>query len=129
MPITWTACYLGGHRPWLVCSVYCNGRYCGRRAAVLYGAGELFACRRCYELTYASQRETPLHRGIGQAQKIRMRLGGSANLYEPFPEKPKRMHRRTYLRLRGRAEAAEDYSNMLTMQWLNRLDHRLRRRR
>jgi hypothetical protein len=22
---------------------YCNGRYCGRRAAILYRAGELFA--------------------------------------------------------------------------------------
>jgi len=31
-----------------------NGRYCGRRAAILYGAGELFACRRCYGLSYAS---------------------------------------------------------------------------
>jgi hypothetical protein len=129
VPITWTACHLGGQRPWFVCSVYCNGRYCGRRAAVLYGAGELFACRRCYGLAYASQQETPMHRGIGQAQKIRTRLGGSANLCEPFPEKPTRMHWRTYLRLRARAEAAENHSNVLTMAWLNRLNHRLKPRR
>ena len=70
VPIAWTACHLGGQRPWFVCPVYCNGRYCGRRAAVLYGAGELFACRRCYGLAYASQQETPM-RGISQAQKIR----------------------------------------------------------
>jgi hypothetical protein len=63
VPITWTACHLGGQRPWFVCSVYRNGRYCGRRAAVLYGAGELFACRRCYGLAYASQQETPMRRG------------------------------------------------------------------
>ena len=105
MPVTWTACHLGGQRPWFVCSVYCNGRYCGRRAAVLYGAGELFACRRCYGLAYVSQQEAPMHRGVYRAQKIRMRLGGSANLCEPFPEKPKRMHRRTYLRLRARGFA------------------------
>jgi hypothetical protein len=129
VPITWTACHLGGQRPWFVCSVYCNGRCCGRRAAVLYGAGELFACRRCYGLAYASQQETPMHRGIGQAQKIRMRLGANANLCEPFPEKPKGMHWRTYLRLRARAEAAEGYSDMLTMQWINRLNHRPKRRR
>ena len=129
VPITWTACHLGGQRPWFVCSVYRNGRYCGRRAAVLYGAGELFACRRCYGLAYASQQETPMHRGISQAQKIRMELGGSANLCEPFPEKPKRMHWRRYLRLRARAGAAEDCSNVLMAQWLNRFNHRLKRRR
>ena len=32
--ITWTACHLGGRRPWFVCSVCSNGRYCGRRVAV-----------------------------------------------------------------------------------------------
>ena len=60
VPITWTACHLGGRRAWFRCAVYSNGRYCGRRVALLYGAGELFACRRCYGLAYASQREAPL---------------------------------------------------------------------
>jgi hypothetical protein len=39
VPITWTACHFGGQRSWFVCPVYRNGRYCGRRAAVLF-AGE-----------------------------------------------------------------------------------------
>ena len=106
VPIRLTACNLGGQRPWFVCPVYSDGRYCGRRAAILYGAGELFGCRRCLGLYYASQQETPLHRALGQARKIRMRLGGSADLLEPFPEKPKGMHRRTFQRLRARADAA-----------------------
>lgn len=106
VPIRLTACHFGGVRPWFVCSVCCNGRYCGARAAVLYAAGDLFACRRCCDLAYASQQETPLQRGLGQARKIRMRLGGSADLLEPFPARPKGMHRRTYKRLRARAEAA-----------------------
>ena len=46
-------------------------------------------------------------RKIRRLQKIRMRLGGSADMTEPFPEKARGMHRRTYLRLRERAEAAE----------------------
>ena len=46
-------------------------------------------------------------RSLRCLQKIRMRLGGSADVSEPFPEKPRGMHRRTYLRLRERAEAAE----------------------
>jgi hypothetical protein len=127
VPIAWTACHLGGQRPWFICSAYSNDRYCGRRAAVLYGAGELFVCRRCHGLAYASQQETPGDRAMHQAQKIRMRLGGSADLREPFPEKPKRMHWRTYLRLRSRAEAAERYSAMMTMQWLDGLKHRIKR--
>jgi hypothetical protein len=106
LPISLTACHLGGVRPWFVCSVYSNGRYCGRPTAILYGAGELFACRRCYGLSYASQRQTPMHRGLEQARKIRMRLGGSADLLEPFPVRPKGMHRRTFQRLRVRAEAS-----------------------
>jgi hypothetical protein len=48
VPISLTACHFGGQRPWFVCSAYCNGRHCGRRVAVLYAAGDLFACRRCY---------------------------------------------------------------------------------
>jgi hypothetical protein len=121
VPITWTACHLGGQRPWFVCSVYSNGRYCGRRVAVLYCAGELFACRRCYGLAYASQQETPRDRNIGQARKIRMRLGGGPSLLDPFPPKPKRMHWRTYQRLRARAQAAEGMSFAYTERWLSRL--------
>ena len=80
VPLTWTPCHLGGRRPWFVCPVYSGGRYCGRRVAVLYGAGELFACPCCYGLAYASQHEAVRHRGLWKAQKIRMRLGGSPSL-------------------------------------------------
>ena len=60
IPITWTNCHFGGRRPWFVCSVRANDRYCGRRVAVLYAAGELFACRCCCGLVYASQQKNPL---------------------------------------------------------------------
>jgi hypothetical protein len=106
LPISLTTCHLGGVRPWFICPVYCDGRYCGRRAAILYCASDLFACRRCNRLSYASQQQTPLHRGLEQAREIRMRLGGTADLVEPFPVRPKGMHRRTFQRLRARAEAS-----------------------
>jgi hypothetical protein len=35
VPLTWSKCHLGGRRPWFVCRCYSNGRYCGRRAAIL----------------------------------------------------------------------------------------------
>jgi hypothetical protein len=105
VPITWTDCHLGGRRPWFTCAVCSDGRYCGCRVAVLYGAGELFACRRCYDLAYASQQESSGDRGIGRARKIRMKLGGGESLADPFPEKPRGMHWRTYHRLRERAQS------------------------
>jgi hypothetical protein len=107
VPISWTNCHFGGRRPWFVCSVRTNGRYCGRRVAVLYLGGELFACRSCYRLAYESQQEDPFIRSLKRSQKIRMRLGGSGDPSEPFPEKPYRMHWRTYNRLRVRAEATD----------------------
>jgi hypothetical protein len=120
VPITWTPCRFGGRRPWFVCPASSGGRYCGRRVAVLYGAGELFACRRCCGLVYASQQESPHDRSLSQAQKIRFRLGGSPSTFDAFPEKPKRMHRSTYDRLRARGEKVEAVYWDLTDRWLSR---------
>jgi hypothetical protein len=119
VPITWTGCHFGGHRPWFVCG------YCACKFAVLYGVGAFFACRRCHGLVYASQRNNRWHRGVSRAQKIRMRLGGSPSLFDPVPEKPKGMHWRTYLRLRQEAQTLGDRSIALTMQKLDRW-HRFR---
>ena len=41
----------------IICPVRRDGRYCGQRVAVLYGAGELFACRRCYDLAYGASKK------------------------------------------------------------------------
>jgi hypothetical protein len=93
--LEWTPCNFGGERPWFVCP----GDRCGRRVAILYGPGKYFLCRHCYDLRYESQREDKAGRALRQAQKIRQRLGGSANMTEPFPEKPKGMRQDTYMRL------------------------------
>ena len=86
--LDWTDCNFGGQRPWFVCP----GVGCGRRAAILYGPGKYFLCRHCYALVYESQRENAMTRALRRAQAIRERLGGSANMTKPFPEKPKGMH-------------------------------------
>jgi hypothetical protein len=103
VPLTWTACNFGGERPWFVCP----GAGCGRRVAVLYGPGRYFLCRHCYDLAYESQRENEMYRALHNAQDIRRRLGGSANMIEPFPERPKGMHHETYRRLREEHDEAE----------------------
>ena len=122
VPIEWTMCRFGGERPWFVCSVYSNGNYCGRNVTKLYGAGKLFACRKCYGLAYASQQEPSNQRGLYRAQKIRRLLGGSASMFEDFPDKPKGMHWRTYDRLRGRYDRAEARSMVGLEHFLNWLD-------
>ena len=96
----------------VMCSARSSGVCCGRRVTKLYSARRLFACRNCYRLTYASQQESALHRGLGKSQKIRMRLGESANMSEEFPDKPKGMHWRTYERLRWVHDVAEERSNI-----------------
>jgi hypothetical protein len=45
------------------------------------------------------------HRGLEQARKIKMRVGGTADLLEPFPARQRGMRRRTFQRLWARAEA------------------------
>ena len=104
--LEWTPCRYGGSRAWFLCPA--GG--CGGRVAILYLGGAVFACRHCYGLTYQSQRETPYMRAIHQAQAIRIKLGGSANLHEPFPWKPEGMRSSTYQRLRRQAEEAESRS-------------------
>jgi hypothetical protein len=94
----------------------------------LYGAGRLFACRHCYRLAYASQQESAHQRGLLKSQKIRTRLGGSASMLDEFPDKPKGMHWRTYDRLCGLHNAAEERSMIGLMKLVQRLDRQTFRR-
>jgi hypothetical protein len=115
--IAWTPCRFGGERPWFVCSV----QSCGRWVTKLYG--RLFACRRCHRLAYECQQESTRHRGLAKARKIRMQLGGSANMFDEFPDKPKHMHWRTYNRLRRVHNMAEERSMTGLMHFVDRLHH------
>jgi hypothetical protein len=82
---------------------------CGRRAAALYLAiGSGFACRRCLGLAYRSQCETSATRALTKARKRQMQLGGGPSLLDPLPDKPPRMHRRTYWRLSAAAIKAQE---------------------
>lgn len=94
-----TACALGGHRRWFACPA------CGGRVAVLYGAGRLFACRRCKSLAYASQGESGDDRAARRADRIRKRLGWMPGILNEPGSRPKGMHRRTYERLLAEHEA------------------------
>jgi hypothetical protein len=99
--IAWTPCNYGGRRPWFICP----GSGCGRRVAILY-VDEMFVCRHCSELVYRSQRQQPYQRALSRAQTIRIKLGGTGSMSQKFPDKPPRLHWRTYERLSAKAEEA-----------------------
>jgi hypothetical protein len=124
-PVAWTPCRFGGERPWFTCSVYADGTFCGRQVTKLYQAGRMFACRHCSRLAYASQQESAHERGLRKAQTIRMRLGGTANMLDDFPEKPKGMHWRTYERLCQVHDAAQARSIIGLTDFVKRLRKRV----
>jgi hypothetical protein len=116
--LDWTACNFGGERPWFICP----GAGCGRRVANLYGPRKYFLCRHCYDLVYESQRDNAMYRALHKAQSIRERLGGSANMMAPFPEKPKGMHWKTYERLWWKHHEAEITQLAGMRKWLDRME-------
>ena len=94
--IEWTPCNYGGLRAWF----NCPAKGCGRRVAKLFlGSAGIFACRHCYQLAYASQRENADDRATRQADKIRERLGWPQGILNGHGDKPKGMHWQTYRRL------------------------------
>jgi hypothetical protein len=113
--IEWTPCNYGGKRAWFVCP-----RGCGHRVAILY-YGDSPACRHCYRLAYESQQDSAKYRALHRAQAIRMQLGGSASLMDPFPAKPKRMHWSTYRQLYAKAMAREEMFLGAMAGWLNKI--------
>jgi hypothetical protein len=119
--LDWTPCTFGGEKPWFICP----GAGCDRRVAVLYGPGRYFLCRHCYDLVYQSQRDNKMYRALHRAQKIRERLGGSANMMEPFPEKPKGMHHDSYMKLWWKHHEAEMEQLAGMREWIDKFEKKV----
>lgn len=97
IPLVETKTNFGGGRQWFQCLA------CGRRCRIIYG-GIRFRCRKCQGLRYESQYEPPFARAASRPLKIRERLGSKGGIDDRFPDKPKRMHWKTYERLQDEAE-------------------------
>ena len=122
VPLDWTACNFGGERPWFLCPGATHGVACDRRVAKLYFKGVYFLCRHCHDLGYASQREALRTAPLRKARDIRWWLGGSEDIRDPFPERPKGMHRATYARLHDEyLDALEEHLGE-TAAYLGRID-------
>lgn len=64
--LTTTPCNYGGQRYWFICPLSVNGKYCGRRVGTLYGGGDYYGCRHCYDLTYNSRNLSGISKVAGQ---------------------------------------------------------------
>ena len=99
VPLDWTACNFGGKRPWFLYPGVVGDERWAEGSRSFTDRVVTSCAATAYDLRYESQREGKTHRALRRAQKIRECLGGSANMTQPFPEKPKGMHWRTYERL------------------------------
>jgi hypothetical protein len=96
--VSWTQCYLGGWRPWLHCP------YCDKRVAKLLNGLGGYYCRACIgNPLYACQAKSNYGRKHFELCKIRLQLNGEASPLKPFPDRPRGMHRKRYLRMKARA--------------------------
>jgi hypothetical protein len=62
---------------------------------------------------------------LRRAQRIRRRLGGSANIMEAFPERPKWMHLDTYMRLWWKHHEAHREELAGMQEWLDKLQQQV----
>lgn len=115
-----TPSHVGKHRPWFICPC------CHRHAVILY-LGNTPACRRCYRLSYPSQRETPDSRAMHQIDKIRERLGWQAGFLNGHECKPKGMHWSTYQKLVEKHDQLADQSLSQMNAQMEKLESNLRR--
>jgi hypothetical protein len=99
--VEWARCNFGGTRPWFRC------KWCDKRIGRLYCGGMFIGCRHCYRAVYECQRRGDKGRKHQHASKIRLSIGGAPTIAQPFPERPRRMWRKTYERLRRKAEGYE----------------------
>ena len=99
--IQWIPTYFGKARAIIVCST-CR---CG--ALRLFAHHGTYACRHCHRAQYLSQKQKTASRKRLAACKLRLELGGSPDIHELIPSRPKWTRRRTYQRIRHQIQALE----------------------
>ena len=126
IPVIYLRCRFGGSRAYFICPGPRNGTDCGRRITKLHLSQRYFLCRHCNQLAYKSQFEQPLHRALRRANKKRQRLGISAGIAEPLPDKPRGMWARTYGQLLNEILQAEILANEAQTNRFKRLSAQLK---
>jgi hypothetical protein len=90
--VSWTPLNFGGFRPRLHCP------HCDREARRLFIRDSVPLCRGCTGVSYKTQRMSADARKLKRAAALRRRHGGVGHRDDPFPDRPKGVHLRTYVR-------------------------------
>jgi hypothetical protein len=122
----------GGVQPFLRC-VGCG---MNRRTLYVSPGAHVVRCRKCLRLSYRSQRLAPCDRLFHRALTLARRLGECTVdelLATGCPEKPKRMHWRSYDRraraVRALLRAREDDVHVRYARYFDRISGRIRKKR
>jgi len=92
---------IGGVRTWFWCPMV----LCEKRTATLYLHAGFFACRRCHDLIYPSQRKNSNERLLTRLRQLRARLGWSDDVLAPHGDRPANMRVTTFTRLAMRHDS------------------------
>lgn len=114
------ACNYGGSRVWFHCPVV----GCGKRVAILFLKGGIFACRHCQRLNYQSQQLAKSDQHRLRMHRIRGRLNWPIYCDVPFMKyitKPKGMHHATFERLKQEHDRHERKHINVMIGGLNRI--------
>ena len=102
VPLAFQDCNKGGKTALFLCP------HCEHRRKYLYGAGRLFLCRNCHDLTYMTRRERVYDRAGRRARNLRRKLGVELGMGDWVGPKPKGMHQATFDRMREDIHACEE---------------------
>lgn len=94
-----------GKRPYVRC--WCGARVSRAFITTNPPAQGMLVCHRCAGARYESQDSFPQARLEERSDGLRVRLRSNSGAYDPIPEKPPRMHWRTYDRLKEELVAVE----------------------
>lgn len=111
--VVYSECHLGGERPWFLCPC------CSKRVGKLYLRDMYFYCRGCHNLSYYTRNQSEPFRLLEKSRKIRKRLGCNYGTSEPFPDKPKGMHWKTYYAMKERYWEVEGRSWRAASEFFN----------
>ena len=118
VPLAFQDCNKGGKTALFLCP------HCGKRRKYLYGAGRLFLCRECHDLTYMTRRERVHDRAGRRARMLRRKLGVELGRGEWIGPKPKGMHQATFDRMRDEIHACEEVLEEQLVVLLGRMQAR-----
>ncbi|TLS68636.1 hypothetical protein FEF65_02720 [Mariprofundus erugo] len=113
--LEYTPCNYGGRRVWMRCP------HCCRRCAILYIVSKYPACRKCYNLAYASESEGQLDRVLRKARDAQEKLGKPDGKLMGWLPRPKGMNMKTYLRLLKHLERGKAMFNTEVIRRFNLL--------